>query len=45
MAELVELSIKDIEIIKDLFRSVFMAPPWNDDWSDDEQLDNYLRDR
>ena len=44
MAELVELSIKDIEKIKALFKSVFTVEPWNDDWSDEEQLDNYLRD-
>lgn len=30
--------------IKTLFKSVFAAPPWNEDWSDEEQLDNYLRD-
>ena len=44
MATLVELSINDFKVIKDLFRSVFTAPPWNDDWSDDEQLDDYLKD-
>ena len=44
MAELVELSIKDIDVIKALFKSVFTSPPWNEDWSDDEQLDDYLRD-
>ena len=30
--------------IKNLFRSVFMSPPWCDDWSDDEQLTEYLLD-
>lgn len=44
MAELVELSINDLEMIKALFKSVFTAEPWNDDWSDEVQLDNYLRD-
>ena len=44
MAELVELSIKDIEKIKALFKSVFTIEPWNDNWSDEEQLDNYIRD-
>lgn len=39
-----ELSINDFDVIKTLFRSVFTAPPWNDDWSDEEQLDNYLKD-
>jgi aminoglycoside 6'-N-acetyltransferase I len=44
MPELIELSIKDFDVIKELFRSVFTAPPWNDDWSDEDQLDNYLKD-
>ncbi|MBR3019706.1 MAG: GNAT family N-acetyltransferase [Clostridia bacterium] len=30
--------------IRELFFSVFTAPPWNDDWSDSEQLDLYLQD-
>ncbi len=38
------LSLNDLEEIKRLFREVFMAPPWNDDWSDERQLDEYLRD-
>lgn len=42
--ELKELSLNDFEEIKKLFRDVFMAPPWNDDWSDDNQLNEYLRD-
>ncbi|SCW26341.1 aminoglycoside 6'-N-acetyltransferase I [Ruminococcaceae bacterium YRB3002] len=42
MIRLVELSMSDLEQIKDLFRSVFMSPPWNDDWSDDVQLTHYL---
>ncbi len=32
------------EEIKALFLSVFTAEPWNDDWSDQEQLDAYIRD-
>ena len=39
MAELVELDGSSFEDIKTLFRSVFTQPPWNDDWSDEEQLD------
>lgn len=39
-----ELTIENLNEIRELFRSVFTAPPWNDDWSDEEQLDNYLKD-
>lgn len=39
-----QLDTADIGIIKELFRSVFTAEPWNDDWSDEQQLDNYLSD-
>lgn len=34
----------EIEIIKELFTSVFTIEPWNDDWSNQEQLDLYLFD-
>lgn len=30
--------------IKELFISVFTRDPWNDDWSDERQLDLYLMD-
>lgn len=33
-----------LEDIKQLFCSVFMNEPWNDDWSNDEQLSNYMLD-
>ena len=39
-----ELNESDFDGMKALFRSVFTAPPWNDDWSDEHQLDEYLRD-
>ena len=32
------------EAIKNLFRDVFMNEPWNDDWSNDTQLNEYLLD-
>lgn len=32
------------EEIKRMLGEVFGAPPWNEDWSDEKQLDNYLRD-
>ena len=42
--ELIRLSAGDKEEIKALFSSVFMNEPWNDDWSDGEQLDAYITD-
>ena len=44
MTELKELSIENLNDIKTLFKEVFMAPPWNDDWSDDNQLTEYILD-
>ena len=42
--ELVKLSVDDKDSIKELFTSVFTKEPWNDDWSDEEQLDAYIMD-
>jgi len=45
-----KLTLKEIDVISyaveimSLFKEVFSAPPWNEDWSDDDQLDNYLKD-
>lgn len=36
--------MNEIEEIKALFTSVFTIEPWNDDWSNQEQLDLYLSD-
>ena len=44
MFELKRLSLDDKETIKDVFVSVFTKEPWNDDWSDKEQLDMYIND-
>ncbi len=44
MIILKELSIEDIEEIKQLFVEVFTNEPWNDDWSDPKQLHEYLID-
>lgn len=38
------MSLNNLEEIKQLFRSVFTVDPWNEDWSDEKQLDEYLRD-
>ncbi|HEL1811961.1 TPA: GNAT family N-acetyltransferase [Streptococcus suis] len=42
--ELKELCFSDMEMVKELFLSVFSQEPWNDDWSDEEQLDCYIGD-
>ncbi len=42
--ELKELYLLEIEKIKPLLLDVFMSPPWNEDWSDKKQFDEYLRD-
>lgn len=38
------LESSQIDEVKKLFRTVFMNEPWNDDWSNEEQLDNYMLD-
>ena len=38
------IGMNEIEAIKELFTSVFTIEPWNDDWSNKEQLDLYLSD-
>lgn len=40
--ELSILTINDIEAIKVFFKSVFTKEPWNDDWSDENQLHLYI---
>ncbi|MDE7170612.1 MAG: GNAT family N-acetyltransferase [Oscillospiraceae bacterium] len=32
------------EAIKKLFAGVFTKEPWNDDWSDEQQLEQYMHD-
>ncbi len=44
MFELRQIGLNEKESIKTLFRSVFMFDPWNDDWSDEQQLDHYIMD-
>ena len=44
MFELRQIGLSEKEPIKMLFKSVFMFEPWNDDWSDEQQLDNYIMD-
>ena len=40
--ELIKLDLSNKNEVKDFFREVFTKDPWNDDWSDEEQLDNYI---
>ncbi|NQJ70215.1 GNAT family N-acetyltransferase [Streptococcus suis] len=42
--KLKELTVADLEMVKQLFLSVFSQNPWNDDWSDEEQLNRYIGD-
>ena len=42
--ELKRLTIDNKEEIKELFAGVFTQEPWNDDWSDQRQLDLYITD-
>jgi len=44
MPEIKELTIEEIDIIKSFFKDIFTREPWNDDWSDDEQLYQYITD-
>ena len=44
MTTLTELGMPDFDEIKALFKGVFTQPPWNDDWNDEKQLDEYLLD-
>jgi len=38
------IGTNEIEAIKELFISVFTIDPWNDDWSNQKQLNMYLND-
>lgn len=44
MLSIKELSVSSIEKIKTLFAEIFTNEPWNDDWSDENQLHNYILD-
>ncbi|MCR5600872.1 MAG: GNAT family N-acetyltransferase [Ruminococcus sp.] len=44
MTEIRRLGADDIDIIKELFISVFTSEPWFDDWSDPVQLNSYILD-
>lgn len=42
--ELRQLDISNIDRIKNFFADVFTREPWNDDWSNEEQLHCYIMD-
>ena len=44
MFEFKRIGIDEKAEIKALFVSVFTNAPWNDDWSDETQLDLYIND-
>ena len=44
MLKLKRLNIEDKVAITNVFTGVFTKEPWNDDWSDKNQLDMYITD-
>ena len=44
MKEIIKLDETYLSAIADLYSSAFIGEPWNDDWSDREQLEEYLKD-
>lgn len=42
--ELIKLELTNKDEVKNFFRDVFTKEPWNDDWSNEEQLENYIVD-
>ena len=44
MIECRKIGTEEMPAIRELFAGVFTGEPWNDDWSDGEQLDLYLED-
>ena len=39
-----KLELEHLDEVKELFKRVFMNEPWNDDWSNEKQLTNYMLD-
>ena len=44
MVECRKIGTEEMPAIRELFAGVFTGEPWNDDWSDGEQLDLYLEE-
>lgn len=38
------IDVQNINEIKGMFKEVFIDEPWNDDWSNEEQLNKYILD-
>jgi len=39
-----EINIRNIDMIKDFYVDIFSNEPWNDDWSNEKQLHEYIMD-
>ena len=39
-----ELNMSNIDMIKDFYVDIFTNEPWNDDWSNEKQLHEYIMD-
>ncbi len=44
MEEFTVIDDKYLPEVADLYRSAFKGEPWNDDWSDDAQLSEYIKE-
>lgn len=44
MIEIRALHDEDFQKIKEIYKAAFSIPPWNDDWSNDTQLTEYLEE-
>ena len=42
--EISELSITDIDVIKNVILETFSREPWNDEWNDEKQFHSYIVD-
>lgn len=42
--ELIKLDESYLPLIVELYKKAFMGEPWNDNWSDRNQLEEYIRD-
>lgn len=42
--EIKKLSMQNENEIRDVLRDAFSAPPWNDDWSDEDMFRKYIED-
>ncbi len=42
--ELIELQESDLPRMAELYKEAFSGEPWNDDWRDTEQLNEYIKD-